>query len=215
MKKGYKVVSVKSVKDKLKYYSSYAYGKARVQYFFDRFVEAPKWLAKKGFELTCFSDKKLAIKYMTEFWVVHPTNNFFKLIEIEYEPAETERPICCNMYELARGKIIEALPCIVSFPGGTIFAKRIKLVRCDPFETVPLYRRTFDMLGHQKSCTSLNGYSKCDALQLSKNRNDEWEYICLLYDKKLSKVFTTDEIQPYIRVCKECEQMVEFRIKEK
>jgi len=160
IKKGYKVVSVKVVKDKLKYYSSYAYGKARVQYFFDRFIEPPKWLAQKGFELTCFSDKKLAIKYMSEFWVIQP-NNFFKLMEIEYNPAETECQICCHMHELARGKIIEALPHIMSFPGGTIFAKRIKLVRCDPFETVPLYRRTFD------------------------------------------------EIQPYIRVCKECEQMVD------
>jgi len=124
IKKGYKVVYVR----KERYFSAYVEGLARVEYFFDQFVEPPGWLKEKGFGLHCFSNKKLAIKYMKE-----QRSDYFILTVIEYEPfGENESNFFfASFIGLVDGKILP-IPHINILPLGTVFASKIKLLKRVP-----------------------------------------------------------------------------------
>lgn len=135
IKYGYKIVVALCKKDKTrKYLSVYVKGKAQVEYFFDQFVEPPKWLKERGFWLTCFSNKKFVETYLEKCvpcFSSQPVNNQdtfleYQLMRIEYEPASGDLPPFCSERGLRKGFIYELDQ--MNYPEGTKFATKIKLI---------------------------------------------------------------------------------------
>jgi len=129
--KGYKIVYCKNKGGRPEYFSVYAEGKAQVQYFFDQFVEPPKWLKEKGFWLNCFSNKKIAIKEFEKVLFFHKTlrlrsKGTLQLIQIEYKPSKIPSPFCCILQLLSIGRFETSG--LHHYPTGTRFASKIKLV---------------------------------------------------------------------------------------
>jgi len=122
MKKGYKIVCCKNKK----YFSCVTTKKARVQYFFDKFSKPPRWLKEYGFWLNCFSNKKDAIRFFKNAIksFVNSKPPTLELMRIEYEPKSSSQWYCFTSV-LANGKIC---PANYSYPKGTKFASKIKLI---------------------------------------------------------------------------------------
>jgi len=103
--------------------SSTVTGQAAIEYKVNKYIKAPKWLAKKGYHPTLFKQKKDAL-------------DFFKQFNALSLPAQ--------LWQVKARKIIKSLPpmlnycfignrkciyCNRSWPVGTIMAEKVMLIK--------------------------------------------------------------------------------------
>lgn len=116
-KKYYKVVEAKYYHDEIeKYYSAIAFDQWCVEYFIDRWVEAPSWLKEKGYHV-CVFDNLIAAKEMAA------GVGCFKLFQVRASGIETELPPYRAMVSgiiIGDGK---------GWLPGTVMAKKVKLIK--------------------------------------------------------------------------------------
>jgi len=121
--RGYKLVT-KLPSGKL--ISLVAKGEAEVEYIPRKWVEAPKWLAEKGYYLTFFPT------FPSSFW--HGFSNI-ELYECEVQGVirEKDLPSFCSLSLIEIGLVDRVGLSRNSWLKGTWMAKKIKLIR--PFKT--------------------------------------------------------------------------------
>ncbi|MFA5542740.1 MAG: hypothetical protein WDA47_03140 [Bacilli bacterium] len=116
-KKYYKVVEVKYYHDEIeKYYSAIAFDQWRVEYFIDRWVGAPEWLRRKGYNLLVFDNLGAAIAMVEDVAC-------FKLFQVKARGIETELPPFRTMISgtiIGDGK---------GWPVGTVMVEKVKLTK--------------------------------------------------------------------------------------
>jgi hypothetical protein len=116
----YKVVRLG---DDGKAYSALSYGKAEVYYEFSQWIEAPPWLAERGYFLTYFASRKLAEHFMK--WLKITEKHDYVLYRCAAKGILTKLPRRSYCDGLRKGII---LPTQKSWPRGTKMAKAIMLL---------------------------------------------------------------------------------------
>ncbi len=97
--------------------------KAEVQYQIGEWVEAPEWLAKRGYGLFVFDGLKNAREFAREFADLSRTKMWRCKIEGKYK----KLPPNLSVDGINRGIIVPAEA--KDFPKGAVMAKRVKLIR--------------------------------------------------------------------------------------
>jgi hypothetical protein len=113
------------------WHSLVADGKALTCYSQDRWVRAPKWLARKGYHLTCFLSLRDALQFMDKMELKRGRN--LVIWEAKAWGVTFKLPSVCNLSYLHDGHFKPGLSYffgkIQVWPPGTMMAKEIKLVR--------------------------------------------------------------------------------------
>jgi len=113
MKRVYKVVS----REFGELHSAMAHGLAEVVYDPKKWVEAPKWLAEKGYHLFAFKSLECAMEFAKEF-------RGHEVWEAEAEEVTETLPPFCDLTKLARGRLTEEQD--IEYPSGTVMCKRLR-----------------------------------------------------------------------------------------
>ena len=97
-----------------------AYGDAEVVYTPNKWVEAPRWLAKEGYYLTAFKTIEDALDF------VDGVSLRFEIWEAEAQGIIKKLPNPCDIDSLADRKLV---PLKLEWPRGTIMCQRLRLIR--------------------------------------------------------------------------------------
>jgi len=96
---------------------------AEVRYGVGKWVEAPRWLAEKGYYLLVFYGLKSTKEFLRGFCYTHP----LRLWECEVEGKLDRLPFQLTGDSLEHGFITTIPGC--KFPEGSVMVKKVKLIR--------------------------------------------------------------------------------------
>lgn len=122
VRKYYKVVSKES-NGSLR--SVFTVGKARVEYKIGEWVQAPRWLARKGYHLFVYDSPHVALYNAIGFYE-SGAFMFGVVYMCDVQHVYSQLPNFLNDESLWNGKV-EPLP-YEGFPGGTVMVQRVKLL---------------------------------------------------------------------------------------
>lgn len=123
--------AVRKIDDKL--YSFSAYGKAKVEYKVNEYVQAPEWLRKKDYHLLVFDNLKDCINFLK------PMEHVDKIYTCKIKGKIEKLPAILNFYYLSHSSMVRArifyteegkirTDILCTWPIGTIMAKKVMLL---------------------------------------------------------------------------------------